>query len=138
VPSRVKDIRALVDVHIAASISGVTITHEPVALDSIPKDQFPHAIALYQEATPERLGFRQERRVVTGQIVLGYLTAGADPEDVRETCDLALQTIRDAIFADDTLSASVDYITADSAVVFSQADDEKVYGTLEIVTEEVF
>lgn len=136
--SRVKSIRTLVEAHVSTAISGVTISNEPISFETVPKDQFPFARVLFTEAEPERLAFKQERRRVTGQIALGFLSGGATPEATREVCDLALETIRDAIFADETLSATVDDVMAEAGTAYSQRDDEIVYGIIDVTTEEIF
>lgn len=137
-PSRQKAIRLLVEAHISTAISGVTISNEPVAFDTVPKDQFPLARVLFAEEDPERLDFKQERRRVVGQIVLGYEVGGATQEATREVVNLALETIRDAIYADEDLGATVDDVLAEAGTAFSQADDPLVYGTLDVSTEELF
>lgn len=137
-PSRLQSIRTLVETHISTAISGVTISNDLVGFETVPKDQFPHARVIFTEATPERLSFKQERRNVNGLVVLGFLMEGTTEAAAREACDVKLEAIRDAIFADHTLSASVDSVVVEGAQTFSQADDSIIYGTLDIATEEIF
>jgi len=136
--SRMESIQTLVEVFVANAISGVTIGNAPVAIDTIAKAEFPYARVLFSESDPERLPFRQERRIVNGQIVLGFISGTNTPAEEREICNLALEAIRDSIFADETLTQSVDYAAVSSAAAHSQIDDEIVYGMLELVAEEVF
>ncbi len=49
-----------------------------------------------------------------------------------------LESLRDAIFADPDLTSTVDDVSCDAAEAFSGAEDTLVYGTIEIVAEEVF
>jgi len=70
-PSRMTSIRTLVEAHISASIPGVTITNgDPQSFDAIPKDRLPHAYSEFSEEEPERLDFKQERRRVTGEVLI--------------------------------------------------------------------
>jgi hypothetical protein len=104
-----------------------------------PKDQFPHAVILFREEDPERLDFKQERRRVRGSISVAVLTTPGDTaEATRETVDINMQTLRDAIFADETLTSTVDDVSCDGAEIFSGAEDTLVYGEIEVTTEEVF
>ena len=139
-PSRVKAIRTAVETHISASIPGVTITNEPIGFDPMPpKGDFPHAVVLVFEEDPERLDFKQERRRVRVTIALAVLTtAGDTAEATRETLDLSMEAIRDAIFADPDLGATVDDVSCEAAVVVSGPEDTIVYGEFEVITEEVF
>ena len=139
-PSRVKAIRTAVQTHVSASITGITITNQPIGFDPMPpKDQFPHAVVLVFEEDPDRLDFKQERRRVRVTIELAVLTtAGDTAEATRETLDLSMETIRDEIFADPDLGSTVDDVSCEAAIVASGAEDTIVYGTLEVITEEVF
>jgi len=138
-PSRLQAIRAAVEVHVATAFSGITITNEPTLLDDIQKNQLPHAVVLFIEEEPERLDFKQERRRVRGTVHIVVLTTPGDTaETTRETVDLGIEALRDAIFADETLTGTVDDVSCDAAGVFSGKEDTKVYGTLEVITEEVF
>jgi len=139
-PSRLNSIRAAVEVHVGTAFSGITITNEPIEFDPMPpKDQFPHAVVLFFEEEPERLDFKQERRRVRGEIRVAVLTTPGDTaETTRETVDLNMQTLRDAIFADPDLTSTVDNVSCDAAEVFSGKEDTLVYGTIEVVAEEVF
>jgi hypothetical protein len=56
----------------------------------------------------------------------------------RETVGQYMQTIRDAIFADEDLSSTVDGITVSAGVVYGSVEDPIAYGTLGVETEEVF
>jgi len=136
--SRLSAIRTLVEAHITSAVAGVTIGNDPVAFDTIPKNQFPFARVIFDESEPELLAFKQERRNVTGQVVLGFLHAGGTATDTREAVDAAMEAIRDLIFADDTLTDTVDAVVVESAQSFTQADDEIAYGSLDITTEEIF
>jgi len=134
-----KAIRTAVEVHVATSFSGITITNEPKVLGELPKDQFPHAIILFAEQEPERLDFKQERRKVIGQVQVAVLTTPGDTaETTREAVDLQMEALRDAIFADPDLTATVDDVSCDAALTFSGQEDAFVYGTLDITTDEVF
>ncbi len=137
--SRLQAIRNAVEIHVATAFSGITITNEPTLLDGIPKDQLPHAVVLFAEEDPERLDFKQERRRVRGSVNIVVLTTPGDTaEAARETVDLGMEALRGAIFADETLTGTVDDVSCDAAEVFSGKEDTKVYGTLEVITEEVF
>lgn len=138
-PSRIQAIRTAVEVHIATAFSGVTISNQETLIENVPKDQFPHAIVLFAEDTPERLDFKQERRIVRGAVQVVVLTTPGDSaETARESMDLGLETLRDAIFADPDLSATVDDVSCEAAITFQGAEDQFVYGTVEIVAEEIF
>ncbi len=138
-PSRVKAIRTAIETHVTASFAGITITNDPKAFDSLQKHQFPHAIIIFTEDDPERLDFKQERRRVIGEVAIADITTPGDTaEATREDMDLKLETIRDAIFADPDLSATVDDVSCDAAFTSSGQEDAKVYGTLDIVAEEIF
>jgi hypothetical protein len=138
--SRLKAIRTAIETHVSTAFSGVTIVNEPTGFDPMPpKDQFPHAVILFFEEDPERLDFKQERRRVRGSISIAVLTTPGDTaEATRETVDTNMQTLRDAIFADETLTNTVDDVSCDAAEIFSGKEDTLVYGTIEVVTEEVF
>jgi hypothetical protein len=139
VPSRLKTIRTDVEAHVSTAISGVTITNEPASFDTLPTEDFPHARVLFVEEDPERLDYKQERRTVNGQIAVAVLRGGAQTvEAAREVVDQHLEDIRDAIFGDEDLGATVDDISCESAAVFSSSEDPIVYGTLEITTVETF
>lgn len=138
-PSRLQAIRNAVEVHIATAFSGITITNEPKLLGDVPKDQLPFAVVLFGEEDPERLDFKQERRRVRGQVHIVVLTtAGDTAEATRETVDLGMEVLRNEIFADETLTGTVDDVSCDAAEVFSGKEDTRVYGALEVITEEVF
>jgi hypothetical protein len=49
-----------------------------------------------------------------------------------------IEAIRDLIFADHTLTSTVDDIVCEAGVAYSTPDDPITYGTLDISTEEVF
>jgi hypothetical protein len=137
--SRLKAIRTAVETHVATAFSGITITNEPTRLDTLPKDQFPHAAILFREDEPERLDFKQERRRVRGSIHIGVMTSSGDAaEETREDVDNQLQSLRDAIFGDETLTDTDDDVSCDGAEVYSGPDETVVYGEIEIITEEVF
>jgi hypothetical protein len=136
--SRLQLIRQAVEVHVVAAISGVTISNDVVALDLIPAQEFPHARLLFAEEEPERLDFKQERRRVIGEVFIGVIDSTPDKEAGREIVDGYMETIRDAIFGDETLSGTVDDISCEAGSAFSGREDDKVYGTLDIATEEVF
>lgn len=134
--SRLDSIRTLVAAHVTTAFTDagdtVTLKAEPVAFATLPKDQFPVAIILFGEEEPERLDFKQQRRRVSGQIRLAMIST------TREVMDTRIEAIRDLIFADEYLGASVDDVTAEAGLTFSSADDAITYGTLDITTEEVF
>ncbi len=111
----------------------LTVTHDPEAFEGLAKDKFPRAMVIFVEEDPERLDFRQQRRRVTGTVGIGMV------DKTREQMDQRIEDIRDLLFADDDLTASVDYIAAEAGTTFSSPDDPKrVYGQLDITTEEVF
>ena len=140
--SRLSSIRSLVEAHVTtgfAAVGTVTFSDTPIGFETIPKDQFPFAVALFEEAEPERLDFKQERRRVVGRIVVGIsVVAGDTVAATREDMDTALQGVRDAIFGDEYLTSNVDDVSVSASVAFSSAEDPIVYGTLDIETEEVF
>jgi hypothetical protein len=138
-PSRLKAIRTAIETHVNTAFSSPTIYNEPTRMKTIPIDQYPVAIILFREDDPERLDFKQERRRIRGEIHIGVLTGiGDTAEATRETVDLNLETLRDAIFSDETLSDTVDDVSCEAAEVFSGPDNTVVYGEIEIITEEVF
>jgi hypothetical protein len=138
-PSRLSTIRAAIETHVGTAFSGITISNSPVVLGELSKDQFPHALILFAEDEPERLEFKQERRRVIGSIEIAVLTTPGDTaETTREVVDLNMETLRDAIFADPDLSATVDDVSCEAATTFSGKEDSFVYGTIDIRAEEVF
>ncbi len=138
-PSRLQAIRTAVEVHVATAFSGITITNEPTVLGDLQKNEFPHAIILFSEEEPERLDFKQERRRVIGEVLVAVITtAGDTAETTREIVDLGMEVLRDAIFADPDLTSTVDDVSSGAAITFSGKEDTFVYGTLDIVVEEVF
>ncbi len=140
--SRLSAIRTAVQTHITTGFTAagaVTFSDTPVLIDTVPADQFPFAVAVFVEDEPERLDFKQERRRVMGHVTIGIrIAAGVTRAATREVMDLALQGTRDAIFADEDLSATVDDVSCEAAVAFSSEEDPIVYGELDIVTEELF
>ena len=134
--SRLGAIQTAVGVHVAAAFTAegetVTLSYDPNAFDAVQKSELPYARILFVEEEPERLAFKQERRRVTGQVAICMIEA--DSEDV----DARIEAIRDLIFADETLTATVDDIACEAGVTISNPDDPKKYGTLDISTEEVF
>ena len=139
-PSRLKAIRTAIETHVSTAFSGITITNEPMGFDPMPsKDKFPHAVILFREEDPERLDFKQERRRVRGSISVAVLTTPGDTaEATREAVDINMQALRDAIFADETLTSTVDDVSCDGAEIFSGKEDTLVYGEIEVLTEEVY
>jgi len=137
--SRVQDIRTAVEAFVAAAFPTVTISNVPLSFDTVPKSQFPFANVVFDEAEPERLRFKQERRRVIGGIAVGVqVAAGSTTAATREIVHIGIQAIRDAIFADEDLSGDVDDISCEAGVAVSGEEDPIVYGTLEVLTEEVF
>jgi hypothetical protein len=140
--SRISVIRSAVKDHITtgfAAAGAVTFSDTPVAFDTVPADQFPFAVVIVGEEEPERLAFKQERRRVICNAVVGVVVAsGATLSATREVVDVGIQGVRDAIFADDQLSALVDDVSVSSGVAHSGEDDSIVYGELDIQTEEIF
>ncbi len=138
-PSRLKAIRTAIETHVNTAFSNPTIFNEPILIDDQPNDQFPIAMILFKEEEPERLDFKQERRRVTGQALIAILTTPGDTaEAARESMDVQLQGVRDAIFADPYLTASVDDVRVAAAETISGTADAYVYGEIEIITEEVY
>lgn len=140
--SRLSAIRTAVQTHITTGFTAagtVTFTDTPVSFSAIPKDQFPYAIAIFGEEEPERLAFKQERRRVVGEVVVGIQRAAdATLAETREIMDNAIEATRDAIFADETLNSTVDDVSVNAGVASSGEDDPIVYGTIDIQTDEVF
>jgi hypothetical protein len=136
--SRLNDIRtsvvAIVDTAFTAAGETVTTSADPDSFESLNQDEYPHARIIFVEEDPERLAFKQQRRRVIGEVAIGM----SDEATTRETVDSIIEDIRDGIFADETLGGLVDDITAEAGVTFSNPDERKVFGTLEISTEEVF
>jgi hypothetical protein len=134
--SRLGAIQTAVGVHVTAAFTAagetVTLGYDPIALDSVQQSEFPFARIIFEEEEPERLAFKQERRRVAGTVLIGMLDA------TRENVDARIEAIRDLIFADETLSSTVDDITCEAGVTFSSSDAPKKFGTLDIATEEVF
>jgi hypothetical protein len=137
-PSRAKSIRLLIEAHVSTAISGVTIINEPVAMDSLRLEDFPAAVVLVSEEEPERLAFKQERRRVSCLVQIGKIIGDAEQEAAREIVLGWIEAIRDAIFADETLTDTVDDVTVGATPVYSQKDDGRVYAVIEVATEEVF
>ena len=140
--SRLSAIRTAVQTHITTGFTAagtVTFSDTPIAIDTVPADQFPFAVVLFEEEEPERLDFKQERRRVVGRVVVGIIRASdATVAATREIMDLAIQGTRDAIFADEDLTATVDDASVSAGVAFSSQDDQIIYGTLDIETEVEF
>ena len=145
--SRLSAIRTAVKTHITTGFTAagtVTFSDTPVAFDTVPKNQMPFAVVLFVEDEPERLDFKQERRRISGHVIVGILRASdATVAATREIMDLALEDTRDAIFADPYLldgypSETVDDVSCEAAVAYSSPEDPIVYGTIDISTEEVF
>lgn len=140
--SRLSAIRTAIEAHVTtgfAAAGTVTFSDTPVSMDTVPANQFPFANAIFEEDEPERLDFKQERRRVVGRVQVGiHVAAGVTVAATREIMDLAIQGTRDAIFADEDLTATVDDVSVSAGVAYSGQDDQKVYGTLDIETEEVF
>jgi len=137
--SRLKDIRAAIETHVGTAFSGITITNEPTRLGKLAKDKFPHAVILFYEEEPERLDFKQERRRVRGTIDIAVQTTPGDAaEATRETVDLQMESLRDAIFGDETLTDTVDDVSSGAVTIASGEGDTIVYGRIEVLTEEVF
>lgn len=136
--SRLAAIQTAVAAHVTtvftAASETVTISYQPMATETIRQQEFPHAVVIFIEEDPERLPFKQQRRRVVGEV--GIAMVGETI--TRETVDLRIQSIRDAIFADPYLTATVDDITAESGATISNPEDRIIYGSLEISTEEVF
>ena len=136
--SRLNDIRTAVAAHVTTAFTNagetVTLSADPDTFESLDASEFPHARIIFVEEDPERLAFRQQRRRVIGEIAIGMFGETV----TRETVDARIEAIRDLIFADEDLSAAVDDITAESGITVSNPDERKVFGTLEITTEEVF
>jgi len=134
--SRIGAIREAVETIVTAAYTtggeAVTISSDPESIETVPKDQLPHAVILFAEDDPERLAFKQQRRRVNGQVVLAAFAIS------RETMDARIEAIRDAIFSDVTLGGLVNDVTAEAGVTISNPEDSIVYGTLDISTEEVF
>ena len=134
--SRLGAIQTAVGVHVTQAFTDagetVTLKYDPDAFDAVQKSELPCAIVLFVEEDPERLAFKQQRRRVSGRVVICMIEA--DREDV----DARIEAIRDLIFADETLTATVDDIACEAGVTISSPDDQKKYGTLDISTEEVF
>lgn len=137
--SRLQAINNRVQTHVTSQIPGVTVSNDPNAFHNLPSEAFPHALITFEEDDPEILDFKQERRRVVGSITLGYLKSDDDDEKIsREIANLDIEEIRDAIFADPDLSATVDNVRVEAAFLFTGRDDPKVYATLEVSTDEVF
>jgi hypothetical protein len=140
--SRISSIRSAVEDHITAGFAAagtVTFSDTPVSIGDQPADLLPFAVVIVAEDEPERLDFKQERRRVVCNAVVGVAVAsGATLAATREIVDVGIQGVRDAIFADELLSASVDDVSVNAGVAYSGADDSIVYGELEVQTEEVF
>ncbi len=137
--SRLKAIRTAIETHVNTAFSNPTIYNEPTRLDGLPKNEFPVVVVLFREEDPERLEFKQELRRIRGEIRIGELAPSSEAaEDTRETVDLNMQTLRDEIFGDETLTSTVDDVSCDAAEAYSGKNGVLVYGTIEIVTEEVF
>ncbi len=139
--SRLDSINTAVGVHVTAAFTAasemVTLFADPDAFDNVKKEQMPAAITLFAEEEPERLPFKQQRRRVTGEIHIAMASDGATAV-TREVVDARIEAIRDLVFADEDLGATVDDITAEAGFTTSNPDDPIFYGLLEISTEEVF
>ena len=136
--SRVQTIRQAVEAHILNSISGATISNDVVMLDTLSADQFPHARLLFIEEEPERLDFKQQRRRIVGEVFIAIINTTPDKEAGRETVDGYMENIRDDIHDDETLSNLVDDIACEASTAYSGREDDKIYGVLDIATEELF
>jgi len=137
--SRATTIRGLIETIITTADSNLTFSYDPVLFDNVPKDQFPHCIILTEEEAPERLDFKQERRRVLTTVWLGYLvTPGSTAAATREALQLILEAIRDGIFADPDLTSTVDGSTISDTGIAQGRDEMRIYGSLEVTSEEVF
>jgi hypothetical protein len=136
--SRLNSIRAAVVVHVEAAFTAagetVTTSADPDSGQSIKQEEFPFARIIFGEEDPERLAFKQQRRRVVGEIAIAI----QGETMTRETMDLRIEDIRDRIFADPYLSASVDDISVESGVTTSNPNNRMIYGTIDISTEEVY
>jgi hypothetical protein len=134
--SRLGAIQTAVGVHVAAAFTAagetVTLSYDPDAFDAVEQSQLPFARILFVEEDPERLAFKQERRRVSGEVMIAMVDAE------REDVNARIEAIRDLIFADYTLTSTVDDITCEAGVALSAPDDPLKYGTLDVATEEVF
>ena len=137
--SRLAAIRAAVEIHVDTGFSGISIVNQPVSFDQFSADEFPVALVVFGEEEPERLAYKQERRRVNGRVAIGVLVpADSTVEATREVVDAGIEDIRDAIYGDEDLGGTVDDISCDSGLAYSSRDETMVYGTLDVVTEEVF
>lgn len=136
--SRLGAIQTAVAAHVTTAFTNasetVTISYQPIASDTIKRESLPHAVVIFVEEDPERLPFKQQRRRVVGEVSL--LMVGETV--TREVMDSRIQSIRDLIFADPYLTATVDDITAEAGVTISNPEDRSIYGTLDISTEEIY
>ncbi len=136
--SRLDDIRTAVAAHVTTAFTNagetVTLSADPDSFESLDAAKFPHARIIFVEEDPERLAFKQQRRRVIGEIAIGM----AGESITREMVNARIEAIRDLIFADEYLGASVDDITVEAGIVISNPDEGKVFGTIDISTEEVF
>jgi hypothetical protein len=136
--SRLNSIRTAVGVHVSAAFTAagetVTLFADPDSFENVQQEQFPAARIIFVEEAPERLPFKQEQRRVIGEIAIAMYGETI----TRETVDSRIESIRDRIFADPYLTATVGGITAEAGITISNPEDRLVYGTLDITTEEVF
>jgi hypothetical protein len=123
---------------LGTAISGVTIINQATAFESIPEQQFPVAVVVFNEQEPEYLAFKQERRKINGTVYVGKRREGTTVPASVEVVNGWIDAFRDAMFGDTTLSSTVDGVVVGSASVFGMVDDNIVYGEIDVNVDEVF
>jgi hypothetical protein len=119
---------------VTTAVAGVTVTLEDVNFAGVKAEELPYCRLLLVDYTVEPLDWGQERRTWT---VSGVLAIKATDSTTRETMQLLLDAIRDQVFADPTLDASVHIAFCATIVPYSHPDDGKIYGDFSVNAEKV-
>jgi len=138
-PSRAQSIRVLIEAIVTAQVPAMNFSYDGQPFDNIDNSLFPHCQMITVEDDPELLDFKQEKRRVVTTMFIGYKPSStADEGANRETIQVDLELIRDAIFADPDLTSSVDGSSTSGSTISFGRDGATMFGSLEITSDEVF
>jgi hypothetical protein len=129
--SDIGDILTALTADIEAGVSGVTVSLLPTTYDEIVSKDLPYCVLALVDYSVDPLEWGQEERTWT--------IAGSICQDggTREQMQTKLEAIRDQIFADQTLGATVDRATFAPGVPFSHSDSQHVFGEFGVRAEKV-
>jgi hypothetical protein len=125
------DIITALTTDIETAVSGVTVGTEPITFDDLTDKQLPYCVLIIGEPGAERIEWSQEERTWP---VLGVI---AQQGGTRETMQTKLEAIRDQVVADPTLGSNVDDAIVGALVVYSHADDARIYGEFSVEAKKV-